>query len=43
MAEMRGSREEREDLTRVVGRGSSWQVEGLEFLMRVEISDGAGR
>ena len=31
MAEMRGSREERQDLTRIVGMGSSWHVEGLDL------------
>ena len=35
MAVMRGRREERQDLTRVVqGRGSSWQVVGLDLRMR---------
>ena len=29
IAEIRGSKEGREDFTRDVGRGSSWQVEGL--------------
>ena len=42
MAEMRGSREGRQDLTRGVGRGYSWQVEGLEFRMRLSISDVLG-
>lgn len=31
MAEIRGSKDGREDFTRDVGRGSSWQVEGLRL------------
>ena len=43
MAVMRGRREERQDLTRVVGRGSSWQVVGLDLRMRTESSEAVGR
>ena len=39
MADMRGSREGRQDLTRTVGRGSRRQEEGLDLLMRPEIND----
>ena len=39
MAEMRGSREERQDLARVVGIGSSRHVEGLDLRMRSDISE----
>ena len=42
MAEMSGSREERQDLTRVVGIGSSRQVEGLDLWMRLDISEALG-
>ena len=42
MAEMSGSREERQDLTRVVGMGSSRQVEGLDLWMRLDISEALG-
>lgn len=42
IAEMKGSREGRQDLTRTVGSGSSWQVEDLELRMRVEISRVSG-
>ena len=31
MAVMRGASEGRQALTRTLGRGSSWQVEGLDF------------
>ena len=43
MAVMRERREERQDLTRVVGRGSSWQVVGLDLRMRTESSETVGR
>ena len=43
MVVMRGRREERQDLTRVVGRGSSWQVVGLDLRMRTESSEAVGR
>ena len=42
MAEMRGSTEGRKAFTRTVGRGSNWQVEGLDFRMRSEISESEG-
>lgn len=42
MAEMRGSREERQDLTKVVGIGSSRHVEGLDLRMRSDISEAFG-
>lgn len=42
MAVIRGSRDGREDKTREVGRGSSWQVDGLEVRMSLEISEAEG-
>ena len=30
MVDMRGNRQGRQDLTRTVGKGSSWQVDGLD-------------
>lgn len=43
MADIRGSREGRQDSTSVVGRGSSWHVEGLDLRMRAEMSEEVGR
>ena len=43
MVDMRGSREGRRDLTRTVGRGSSWQVDGLDLVIKSEIIEGQGR
>ena len=43
IADMRGSREEEQVLTRVVGRGSSWHVVGFDRWMRSEISEAVGR
>ena len=40
MVEMKGSKEGRQDLTRGVGRGSSWQVDGLDFVIRSDITEG---
>ncbi len=40
MADMRGSREGRQDLTRTVGRGSSGHVEGLDLVMSSDITEG---
>ena len=40
MADMRGSKEGRQDLTRTVGRGSRRQEEGLDLLMRSKITEG---
>lgn len=34
---MIGSREDRKDLTKTEGKGSSWQVEGLDWRMLFEI------
>ncbi len=42
MAEMRGSTEGRHDLTSAVGRGSSWQVEGLDLWIKSEIWRSSG-
>ena len=42
MAEMRGSREGRQDLTRTARRGSNWQVDGLDLVMKSEITGGKG-
>lgn len=42
MAVIRGSREGREAITREDGRGSSWQVDGLEFLMSFDKSAAEG-
>jgi len=39
-ADMRGSREGRQDLTRTVGRGSRRQEKGLDLLMKSEITEG---
>lgn len=43
MADMRGSRGDRQDLTRAMGRESSRQVAGLDLQMRPEISEGSER
>ena len=42
MAVIRGSREGREAITRGDGRGSSWQVVGLEVRMSLDRSEGEG-
>ena len=42
IAEMRGIREGRQAITRSVGRGSSWQVVGLDLRMRSEMSERVG-
>lgn len=42
MAEMRGSKEERQDLTKEVGRGSSWHVEDLDLVISSDITEGLG-
>lgn len=43
MAEKKGRRDGRQDLTRAVGRGSRRHVEGLDFWMSSVISEGDGR
>lgn len=40
---MTGSREERKDLTKTEGKGSSWQVEGLDWRLVLEILAEDGR
>lgn len=40
---MSGERERVMALTRDVARGSSWQVEGLDFLIRSVLSETDGR
>ena len=40
MADIRESREGRQDLTRTVGRGSTWMVDGLDLVMKLEITEG---
>lgn len=42
MAVIRGSREGREAITREDGRGSSWQVDGLDFRMTSDKSAAEG-
>ena len=42
MAVIRGSREGREAITREDGRGSSWQVDGLDFRMSFNKSGAEG-
>ena len=42
MAVIRGSREGREAITREDGRGSSWQVDDLDFRMASDNSAGEG-
>ena len=42
MAVIRGSREGRQVMTRGVGRGSSWQVDDLDFRMRSDTSAAEG-
>ena len=39
---IRGERDGRQPLTKTVGIGSSWQVDGLDFRMRSEISSAEG-
>ena len=43
MAAIRGSSEGRQDMTRAVGRGSNWHVDGFDLQMRSEIAEGSGR
>ena len=43
MAAMRGTREGEQAFTSCVGRGSRWQVDGLDFLMSSLISERGGR
>ena len=43
MAEMRGTSEGEQALTSCVGRGSSWQVDGLDFCISSVISGREGR
>lgn len=43
IATMRGSSEGRQDMTRAVGRGSNWHVDGLDLQMRSDIAEGSGR
>ena len=43
IAAMRGSSEGRQDMTRAVGRGSNWHVDGFDLQMRSKIAEGSGR
>ena len=43
IAEMRGSSEGRQDMTRAVGRGSNWHEDRFDLQMRSEIAEGSGR
>lgn len=42
MAEVWGGSGKRQDLTKVVGRRSRWQMEGLDLWMRSAISEESG-